>query len=32
METVILILILGVNVMILGSVRLIWKHIKEKIK
>jgi hypothetical protein len=32
MGTVILILILGVNVLILGSIRLIWKHVKEKIK
>ena len=32
MGTVILILILVVNVLILGSVREIWKHIKEKIK
>jgi len=32
MGTVILILILVVNVMILGSVREIWKYIKEKIK
>ena len=32
METVVLILILVVNVMILGSVRVIWKHLKEKIK
>jgi|LauGreDrversion4_2_1035121.scaffolds.fasta_scaffold30231_8 hypothetical protein len=32
MGTLILILILGVNILILGSVRLIWKHLKEKIK
>jgi hypothetical protein len=25
-------MILVVNVMILGSVRVIWKHLKEKIK